>query len=105
MSTTGLHHDPNHIFAACSGATPNWYTPSGATAIGQTGCGENVGDTNGVNASDPTSVANAVNALNAAFIQSRDHYDNIIGNYDKLGVGVYIDGTGTLWVTFEFSNG
>lgn len=56
-----------------------------------TGVGENVG-------SGPS-----VSAIYAALASSSTHLNNILGNYDHVGVGVWVDANGTLWTTHIFA--
>jgi len=37
-------------------------------------------------------------------MSSRRHYANIVGDFNRMGVGVHIDGS-TLWATFDFLKG
>lgn len=55
------------------------------------GVGENVG-------SGPS-----VSAIFGALVASPTHLNNIVGNYDYLGVGVWVDSNGTLWTTHIFA--
>ncbi|MCU1344271.1 MAG: Esterase [Acidimicrobiia bacterium] len=42
-----------------------------------------------------------VQQLHDAFVASPHHYENIVGDFNRVGVGVVIDG-GRIWVTFNF---
>jgi len=52
--------------------------------------GENVGE-----GTSPQSIA-------AAFMASPHHRANILGAYSHMGVGVFVDGLGRIWVTERF---
>lgn len=54
--------------------------------------GENVGRGGGVR------------SLHDAFVASPAHFANIVGDYNRIGVGVVISGS-TIWVTFNFLKG
>jgi uncharacterized protein YkwD len=41
-------------------------------------------------------------SVEAAFMASPAHRANILGNYTHMGVGVFIDGYGRVWVTERF---
>jgi uncharacterized protein YkwD len=41
-------------------------------------------------------------SVEAAFMASPEHRANILGNYTHMGVGVFVDGTGRVWVTERF---
>jgi uncharacterized protein YkwD len=56
---------------------------------GWTRAGENVG------------YGSDVDALHRAFLNSPAHFDNVVGDWTKVGVGVVIV-DGTMWVTFNF---
>ena len=75
-----LCHRPN-LAEAVTGVEPNWRT-----------AGENVG------------TGGDIQPLHDAFVASPGHYANIIGKYNRLGVGVVI-ADGTIWVTFNFVDG
>ena len=45
-----------------------------------------------------------VSGLNDAFIASIHHFENIVGDYNRLGVGV-VAKNDRIWVTFNFMNG
>ena len=79
MSRSGLHHNPNFAGAIAT-SVPGW------TAVG-----ENIG------------VGGSVGAINQALLASPKHYENIIGPFDQVGIGVVAAG-GQIWVTFDFSN-
>lgn len=80
----GLNHHPDLGGQVCS-AVPSW-----------TACGENIG------------FGGSVDTINGALINSPEHFANIVGNYNQVGIGVFVgpgpDGPGTIWVTFEFTN-
>jgi len=61
-----------------------------ATVPSMSRYGENVGE--GPSAS----------SVEAAFMASPPHRANILGNYTHVGVGVFVDGTGRVWVTERF---
>ncbi len=72
-----LSHNPA-LRAQVSQATPGWVALA-----------ENVG------------VGTDVDALHAAFMASKGHRRNVLGNFDRVGVGVEIAG-GRTWVTVQF---
>jgi len=41
-------------------------------------------------------------SVEAAFMASPEHRANVLGNYTHMGVGVFVDGTGRIWVTERF---
>lgn len=83
MAAAGvLSHNPNLASAISAQVTPNW-----------THIGENVGE------------GYDVDALNAALWASAPHRANILGAYDRVGVGVVVGGDGAIWVTFDFVQG
>jgi len=45
-----------------------------------------------------------VQTLHDAFVKSPLHYENMIGNYNRVGVGVVVRGA-RVWVTFDFLRG
>jgi hypothetical protein len=47
----------------------------------------------------------SVSQLHTAFMNSPGHRANIMGDYNRVGIGVVRDGTGTIWVTLDFMNG
>ena len=73
-----LVHDHN-FSAEIAAADPGWRA-----------AGENVGE-----GPSPGSVE-------AAFMASPEHRANILGDYTHMGVGVFIDGSGIVWVTERF---
>lgn len=75
-----LKHRPD-LAAQIGGVEPAW----------QRG-GENVG------------TGGEVQALHNAFVASKGHFDNIVGDWNRLGVGVVISGN-RIWVTFNFLKG
>ena len=70
---------------------PNLGPAVGALVPGWTRIGENIGV-----GGDPA-------AVNAALLASPGHFANIMGDYNRVGVGVVMEGT-TLWATFDFAN-
>ena len=46
----------------------------------------------------------SVQSLNDSLMASTGHRANIMGNYNRVGVGVVVQGT-HLWVTFDFLKG
>ncbi|HUF31898.1 MAG TPA: S-layer homology domain-containing protein [Acidimicrobiales bacterium] len=81
MSTTHLHHRPDLLEQVEARVTTEW-----------TRIGENVGR------------GGSVATLHQAFMDSPTHYDNVVGRYNRLGVGVVLSGS-TIWVTFNFLEG
>ena len=78
MATEGtLRHNPN-FSGQIAAAVPNWQR-----------LGENVG------------VGGNVSALHTAFMNSPQHRDNVLGNFQWVGVGVRWAGS-KLWVTVNF---
>jgi hypothetical protein len=70
------------------------HRPSLATSIGAVepawrAAGENIG------------TGGDVQGLHNAFVASPGHYANIIGNYNRVGVGVITRGS-RIWITFDF---
>jgi hypothetical protein len=49
-------------------------------------------------------VGGDVASLDAAFVNSPGHFANIIGDYNRIGVGVVVRGD-RMWVTFDFMRG
>jgi len=41
-------------------------------------------------------------SIEAAFIASPEHLANMLGAYTHVGVGVFVDGSGQIWVTERF---
>ncbi|GEM_PF-1196518 len=76
-----LSHNPN-LVAQTQAITPDWQR-----------VGENVGF-------GPT-----VDALQNAFVNSPPHFANIVGDYNRVGIGVVRDGNNTIWVTLDFVKG
>src|SRR3954454_3921921 len=70
---------------------PSLGTAVGALVPGWTKIGENIGV-----AADPA-------AVNAALMASPGHYANIVGDYNRVGIGVVVEGS-TIWATFDFAN-
>jgi hypothetical protein len=82
MAATGtLSHNPN-LVAQLTGVTSEW-----------TRIGENVG------------FAGDTNSLQNAFLNSPPHRANIMGDFNRVGVGAVYDGNGRLWVTLDFIKG
>ncbi len=77
-----LSHNPNFAREISAQVTDKW-----------TRVGENVGR------------GGSVESLHAAFMASPSHRDNVLGDYNRVGVGVVVDGNGTIWVTFNFLKG
>lgn len=46
-----------------------------------------------------------VENLHQAFMNSPDHRDNVLGDYNQVGVGVAVTATGKLWATVDFMAG
>jgi hypothetical protein len=72
------------------------HNPSLGTAVGDlvpgwTRIGENIG------------VGGDAATVNQALLNSPGHYANIMGDYNRVGVGVVMDGS-RLWATFDFAN-
>lgn len=61
--------------------------------------GENVGFAQDANAQ----VSGLVATLHSAFMNSPGHRDNILGDYDHVGVGTLLTEAGKLWVTVNFA--
>lgn len=47
----------------------------------------------------------SVGTLQNAFMNSPGHRANVLGDYNRVGIGVVRDGTGTIWVTLDFVKG
>jgi hypothetical protein len=77
-----LSHNPGLVDAVQRWVTANW-----------TRIGENVG------------VGFDVDGLNQALWNSAPHRDNILGPYDRVGIGAVSGGDGAIWVTFDFVQG
>ena len=75
-----LCHRPN-LAEAVASVEPSWRA-----------AGENVG------------TGGEVPSLHNAFMASPGHHANIVGDYNRVGVGVVISGS-TIWVTFNFLRG
>jgi uncharacterized protein YkwD len=87
-ATSTLSHRPGLASYAAS-IEPNW-----------TGAAENVGTSN-----DPgTGTIALADSLHASFMKSHDHYINIMGDYNRVGVG-FIQSGGNVWVTVNFLKG
>jgi len=83
MASTGvLQHDPYLVSAINSQITTQWRR-----------IGENVG------------FGSDVGSLQTAFMNSAPHRANVLGDYNRVGIGAARDGTGRLWVTLDFING
>lgn len=76
-SVSALCHRTN-LGAAASSVEPNWRST-----------GENVG------------TGGAVTSLHEAFVQSPGHYANMVGNFNRVGVGVVVR-NGRIWVAFNY---
>jgi uncharacterized protein YkwD len=64
--------------------------------------GENVGwATNG----SGKALAAVTRRLHRSFMESDSHRRNIMGRYNKVGVGVALDDDGTMWATMVFVHG
>lgn len=84
-----LQHDPNYA-ARIASVLPDWSR-----------AGENVG------VSGMTSCANvdaAVDGLHRAFVNSPGHFQNMIGDFNQVGIGVHTTSQ-KLWVTVRFAKG
>ena len=77
MDAGDLHHNPN----------------LGSVASGWRGLGENVG------------VGGSVAALHQAFMNSTVHRNNILGDFNYVGVGVTVESDTKMWVTVVFMKG
>jgi hypothetical protein len=77
---SALCHRPN-LADAVTAASPGWLA-----------AGENIG------------VGGDVQALHDGFMNSPGHRANVLGDYDRVGVGVITNGT-QMWVTFDFVKG
>lgn len=64
--------------------------------------GENVGWATNASGKALTAVARR---LHRSFMESAGHRHNILGDYDKVGVGVALDDDGTMWATMVFVDG
>jgi uncharacterized protein YkwD len=107
----GLQPDPGLARVALnwssrmSGANNLSHRPDLIAAIGTVdaswqGAGENVGFS-----SDPNLNTQAItDGLHTKFMNSPEHYANIIGDYNRVGVGV-IESNGKVWVTVNFLKG
>lgn len=76
-------YSPGYSVTTCAAADPAWR-----------GCAENVG----------TSSASSVKRMHDAFVGSPHHLANMVGNYNRVGIGVYVR-YGRLWVTVRFLRG
>jgi hypothetical protein len=76
-----ISHDPT-VPDSCTYATPAW-----------TRCGENVG------------VGPGVSQLHDAFVASTGHFHNMIGDYNRVGIGTVVEPGGRIWVTVRFVKG
>ncbi len=77
-----LHHNPNLAAQVGSLVTSEW-----------TRIGENVG------------VGYTIPSLESAFMNSPGHRDNILGSFNRVGVGAARSADGRLWVTVVFIQG
>ena len=82
MREDRLYHRPNLVAAIDGSVTRSW-----------TRIGENVG------------VGGSAEGLHQAFMSSPGHKANVLGDYNRLGVGVVTEADGTIWVTFNFLKG
>jgi len=48
-------------------------------------------------------VSGLVASLHSSFMNSQGHRDNVLGDYDQVGVGAVLDSAGKLWVTVNFA--
>jgi uncharacterized protein YkwD len=80
-----------HMVTACQTLCHNPDLASVAASIAPTWqhAGENIG------------VGGTVDAIQQAFLNSPPHYANIVGPYDRVGIGVTISGD-QIWVTLDF---
>ncbi len=76
---SSLCHNPD-LGTAVGGLVPGW-----------TRIGENIG------------VGGDVTTVNAALLASPGHFANIMGDYNRVGIGVAVEGT-RIWATFDFAN-
>jgi hypothetical protein len=80
MASSGsLAHNPNLASDVSTRVTNDW-----------TRLGENVG------------VGYSISSLHSAFMNSSAHRANILGDFNRAGVGVAYDSTGRIWVTVVF---
>jgi len=77
--TQVLQHNPNLVSQIETQAAPDW-----------TRIGENVG------------FGPSVASLENAFMNSPPHRSNILGQYNRVGIGATRDTNGTLWVVVDF---
>lgn len=84
-----LQHDPNYA-SKIGSALPDWSR-----------AGENVG-VSGITSC--ASVDSAVDGLHRAFVKSQGHFDNMVGDFNQVGIGVHTTST-KLWVTVRFAKG
>ncbi len=77
-----LSHNPNLVAQIDAQVTTDW-----------TRIGENVG------------YGPSVGSIQNAFLNSPPHTANILGDYNRVGIGTVLDGSGRLWVTLDFING
>lgn len=77
-----LYHNPNLAADITTWVTPHWLR-----------IGENVG------------VGGSVPRLHRAFWDSPGHRANIVGDYNRVGIGVSVTSSGRIWVTFNFVKG
>ena len=77
-----LAHNPNLVAQINAQVTTAWDH-----------VGENVG------------VAPSPSVVQSLFIASPGHYANIVGRYNRVGIGAARDSRGNLWVTLDFVNG
>jgi hypothetical protein len=83
MANSGtLSHNPSYVSQINQFVTPDW-----------TRVGENVGD------------GPSVTSLQSAFWNSPGHKANMLGDYNRVGIGAVRDGSGQIWVTYDFVKG
>lgn len=80
-SSNQLSHDGN-LAAETAAVVPDWRR-----------AGENVG------------VGYSVSNLHQAFWESAGHRANMLGSFNQVGIGVTVEGSGRIWVTFRFALG
>lgn len=95
LSVSGgwLEHARNHSEEMAASGSIFHDSNLGAEAA-TLGCWTRVGENVGMGPS--------VDAIHNALMNSPTHRDNLLGNYDALGVGVEISADGTIWVTQRF---
>lgn len=81
-SENSLHHNPNLVAQVESRVTTAWQR-----------LGENVG------------VGYSASSLHDAFMNSPGHRANILGDFNRVGVGAVVEPSGRMWVTLVFLKG